>query len=68
MIMIYNIKKKATTGHRKKEIWVTYREDKRYWVVCMWNDEGGVGEWLDECSVNGEDADRLLSKHSPPFS
>ncbi len=29
---------------------------------------GGVGEWGDECSVNGGDGERLLSKLYPTFS
>ncbi len=29
---------------------------------------GGVGEWGDECSVNGADGERFLSKLSPTFS
>ncbi len=29
---------------------------------------GGEGEWGDECSVNGGDGERLMSKRSPTFS
>ncbi len=30
--------------------------------------EGGVGEWGDECSVNGGDGERRLPKFSTTFS
>ncbi len=29
--------------------------------------QGGVGEWGEECSVNGGDGERFLSKLSPTF-
>ncbi len=40
------------------------------WVVCMQVRWGavGVGKWGDECSVNGEVVEGLLSKLSTTFS
>ncbi len=48
-------------GHNGPEQ-VTYRDDNCLWAVCMLDGEG-VGDWGDECSVNGGDGERLVSKH-----
>ncbi len=37
-------------------------------TVNGWGGGGGVGEWGDECSVNGGNGERLMSKRSSTFS